>query len=127
MQGPAPQIVCASSHEPVATPAPTSLARILVAVDASDHANRAITEAARLAASSGGTVTGIHAYAAKLHDRRFRQMEGGLPSRYREESELEHQREVHDSLITRGLGIIGDSYHDAAEQICAAAAVPYQR
>ncbi|MBZ0141217.1 MAG: universal stress protein, partial [Pseudorhodoplanes sp.] len=32
-----------------------------------------------------------------------------------------------DSLITRGLGIIGDSYHDAAEQTCVAAAVPYRR
>jgi len=127
MQGPAPQIVCASSHEPVATPAPTSLARILVAVDASDHANRAISEAARLAASAGGTVTGIHAYAARLHDRRFRQMEGGLPERYREESELERQREIHDGLITRGLGIIGDSYHDAAARACTAAAVPYER
>lgn len=45
-------------------------------------------------------ITGIHAYAAKLHDRRFRQMEGGLPEGYREERELEHQREVHDELIT---------------------------
>lgn len=117
----------ASPQEPVPGAAPVSLARILVAVDASDYANRAIAEATRLAASAGGTLTGIHAYAAKLHDRRFRQMEGGLPQRYREESELERQREVHDSLITRGLGIIGDSYHDAAEQTCAAAAVPYRR
>ena len=107
--------------------APVSLARILVAVDASDFANRAVAEAARLSASVGGTVTGIHAYAAKLHDRRFRQMEGGLPLRYREENELERQREVHDSLITRGLGIVGDSYHDAAERICAATVVPYRR
>ncbi len=107
--------------------APVSLRRILVGIDASDHANRALKEAARLAASAGGTVTGIHAYAASLHDHRFRQMEGGLPARYREESELERQREVHDTLITRGLGIIGDSYHDAAEQTCAAAGVGYRR
>jgi len=123
----APSVLSASPQTPVQGTAPVSLARILVAVDASDYANRAVAEAARLAASAGGTLTGIHAYAAKLHDRRFRQMEGGLPARYREERELEHQREVHDSLITRGLGIIGDSYHDAAEGTCAAAAVPYRR
>ena len=107
--------------------APVSLARILVALDASDHAERALEEAVRLAGSAGGTVTGIHAYAAKLHDNRFRQMEGGLPERYRKEQEMERQREVHDSLITRGLGIISDSYHDSAAPLCEAAGVAYRR
>jgi nucleotide-binding universal stress UspA family protein len=103
------------------------LARILVALDASDHANRALEEAVRLAGSAGGTVTGVHAYAAKLHDNRFRQMEGGLPERYRKEQEMEHQRDVHDSLITRGLGIISDSYHDSAAPLCEGAGVTYRR
>ena len=107
--------------------APVALARILVALDASDHANRALAEAARLAASAGGEVTGIHAYAAKLHDNRFRQMEGGLPGRYRKEDEMQRQRVVHDTLITRGLGIISDSYHDAAAAICDRAEIPYWR
>lgn len=101
--------------------------RILVALDASDHANRAVVEAARIAAAAGGSLTGIHVYAAKLHDRRFRQMEGGLPARYREEAELERQREVHDSLITHGLQVIGDSYHDAAQQVCQAGGIAYRR
>jgi nucleotide-binding universal stress UspA family protein len=103
------------------------LGRILVALDASDHANRALEEAARLAASAGGMVTGIHAYAAKLHDRRFRQMEGGLPERYRSEAEMGRQRQVHDDLISRGLNIISDSYHEAAEPVCRKADVPYRR
>jgi nucleotide-binding universal stress UspA family protein len=103
-----------------------SLKRILVALDASDYANRALAEAARLAASADGVVTGIHAYAARMHDRRFRQMEGGLPERYRQEDELGRQREVHDDLITCGLGIISDSYHDAVRPVCEAAAVPYR-
>ncbi|MFQ5784282.1 MAG: universal stress protein [Alphaproteobacteria bacterium] len=107
--------------------APVSLKRILVALDASEHANRALAEAVRLAASADGTITGIHAYAAKLHDRRFRQMEGGLPERFRKEDEMERQRSVHDDLITRGLNIISDSYHDDAVRACRDADVAYRR
>ncbi len=107
--------------------APVSLARILVALDASEHADRALAEAVRLAGTAGGAITGIHAYAAKLHDRRFRQMEGGLPERYREEEEMERQRDVHDTLITRGLNIISDSYHDVGQAACDAADLPYRR
>jgi nucleotide-binding universal stress UspA family protein len=101
--------------------------RFLVALDASDHANRALAEAIRLGRSAGGAITGIHAYAAKLHDRRFRQMEGGLPERYRDEDAMEHQRQVHDNLITRGLAIISDSYHETAARACAAAGLAYRR
>jgi nucleotide-binding universal stress UspA family protein len=100
--------------------------RILVALDASDHANRGLSEAARLAGLAQGSVTGIHAYAARLHDRRFRQMEGGLPERYRREAELERQRAVHDDLISRGLRIISDSYHDVAAAACREAQIPYR-
>jgi nucleotide-binding universal stress UspA family protein len=107
--------------------APVSLGRILVALDASDHANRSLTEALRLAATAGGIITGIHAYAAKLHDRRFRQMEGGLPARYLKEEEMMRQRNVHDDLISRGLAIISDSYHDTAETACRDAGRPYRR
>jgi nucleotide-binding universal stress UspA family protein len=107
--------------------AQVSFSRILVALDASEHANHALAQAVRLAASVGGTVTGIHAYAAKLHDNRFKQMEGGLPERYRKEDEMERQRVVHDTLITRGLGVISDSYHDAAMPVCEAADVAYRR
>ncbi len=107
--------------------APCPFKRVLVALDASDHANHGLAEAIRLTSSADGTVTGIHAYAAKLHDRRFRQMEGGLPERYREEQEMERQREVHDDLITRGLGIISDSYHDDASRACDRTGVPYRR
>ncbi len=104
-----------------------AFSRILVALDASERANHALAEAVRLAASVGGVITGIHAYAAKLHDNRFKQMEGGLPERYRKEDEMERQRVVHDTLITRGLGIISDSYHDAAAPVCEAADVAYRR
>ncbi len=107
--------------------APVSLKRILVALDASEYADHALDEATKLAKSAEGVVTGIHAYAAKLHDNRFRQMEGGLPERYRQEDEMERQRGVHDDLITRGLGIVSDSYHDSAVKVCDAAGIPYRR
>jgi len=94
------------------------LARILVALDASEYADRALTEALRIIDPVDGVITGIHAYAAQLHDQRFRQMEGGLPERYLEEKEMNYQRDVHDSLITRGLDIISDSYHDVAGKVC---------
>jgi len=123
----APQAVALPPSAPGTEAAPVSLERILVALDASDHANRALQEAVRLAGTADGTITGIHAYAAQLHDRRFRQMEGALPERYHVEGEMEHQREVHDDLITRGLGIISDSYHDDAQKTCDGARIAYRR
>ena len=100
---------------------------ILVALDSSDHANRGMAEAAALAALCDASITGTHVYAAKMHDTRFRQMEGGLPEQFREEQELERQREVHDDLISRGLSIITDSYLDQAEKSCSAQGIELVR
>ena len=100
---------------------------LLLAVDSSDHSDRATEEAAALAGKFNAQVTGVHVYAAKLHDLRFRQMEGGLPEQYRQEQELERQRDVHDDLITRGLSIITDSYLDQAEKACRHQAVRFAR
>ncbi len=107
--------------------APASFKRILVALDQSDYANQAVRQALRLAKSADGKITGIHAYAAKMHDRRFKQMEGGLPERYQREKEMEEQREVHEDLIGMGLGIISDSYHDNAGEACAQSGVEFER
>jgi len=89
---------------------------ILLAVDSSDHSNRGISEALELAQIWDSRLSAAHVYAAKLHDVRFRQMEGGLPEQYREEQELERQRDVHDDLITKGLNIITESYLDQVER-----------
>ena len=89
---------------------------ILLAVDSSDHANHGIVEAIGLADQYGSRLTAAHVYAAKLHDQRFRQMEGGLPEQYRQEDELERQRDVHDDLISKGLSIITDSYLDQVDE-----------
>ena len=100
---------------------------VLLAADSSDHANRGIREAVALTGLWGGKVTGTHVYAAKMHDARFRQMEGGLPEQYRKEEELERQRDVHDDLITRGLSVISDSYLDQVQRTCAEASVAFDR
>lgn len=102
--------------------------RILVALDSSDHANAAMENAAGLAGLvEAPVITGAHVYAAKLHDMRFRQMEGGLPEQFREEQELERQRDVHDDLITRGLSIITDSYLDQAANQCDQLGIDFKR
>lgn len=111
------------SIETVSAAAPESLLQgykaILLALDSSDHSNHGISMALRLASMTDDAhITGAHVYAAKMHDLRFRQMEGGLPEQYREETELERQRDVHDDLIKRGLSIITDSYLDQAQRAC---------
>ena len=100
---------------------------ILLAVDSSDHSNRGTTEAIKLGQLWQTEITAAHVYAAKLHDHRFRQMEGGLPEQFREEEELERQRDVHDDLIGRGLSIITDSYLDQADKACNENNIPFKR
>ncbi len=104
-----------------------SYGHILLATDSSDHANHGASETVALARLWGAGVTAAHVYAAKMHDLRFRQMEGGLPEQFREEQELERQRDVHDDLITRGLSIITDSYLDQAERACRSDSVDFTR
>jgi len=99
---------------------------ILLAVDSSDHSNRATEDAIVIAEAYNAKVTAAHVYAAKMHDMRFKQMEGGLPEQFREEDELERQRDVHDDLITRGLSIITDSYLSQAENLCLQKKISFQ-
>lgn len=118
----------ATAHQPHESLDPlTRYQSILVAVDSSDHSNQAIKDAVALARNWGSKITGTHAYAAKMHDIRFRQMEGGLPEQYRVEQELEHQREVHDDLITRGLSIITESYLDQIDRLCQQDEIEFHR
>lgn len=98
---------------------------VLMAVDCSDHSNRAVSDAVALAGLGSARITGIHVYAARLHDTRFRQMEGGLPARYREQETLEQQRDIHNELIARGLTLIADSYLDQAARACREASIPF--
>jgi nucleotide-binding universal stress UspA family protein len=100
---------------------------VYIPFDNSVHALRAIELGIAIARETGACVTGSHVYAAGLHDRRFRQMESGLPERYREEEKLAEQREVHDDLITRGLSLISECYLDVVGKKCAEAKVACRR
>jgi nucleotide-binding universal stress UspA family protein len=78
-----------------------------------------------LAGKFDSRLTGTHVYAAKLHDSRFKQMERGLPSRYQNETVLRRQRVVHDSLISKGLQLISDSYLKVLQERCAKARISW--
>lgn len=100
---------------------------IYIPVDNSDHSNMAVDLGVRLAKEFGAKIVGSHVYAAKMHDKRFKQMEAGLPEEYHDEKELDRQRQIHDSLITRGLQIITDSYLDYVDKKTAEANLPLER
>ena len=100
---------------------------IYVPVDNSDHSNTAVDVGVHLAKAFGSKIVGSHVYAAKMHDKRFKQMEAGLPEEYHDEKELDRQRQIHDSLITRGLQIITDSYLDYVDKKCTEANLPIER
>src|SRR5215217_1161122 len=100
---------------------------IYVPVDNSDHSNTAVDVGVQMAKTFGSKIVGSHVYAAKMHDKRFKQMEAGLPEEYHDEKELDRQRQIHDSLITRGLQIITDSYLDYVDKKCNEANLPIER
>ncbi len=99
---------------------------IFVPVDNSAYSNAAIDLAIELGRVFGSRLIGSHVYAARMHDYRFKQMEYTLPEEYQDEQELERQRKIHDTLITRGLRLISDSYLDVMAERCALVALPFQ-
>ena len=100
--------------------------KIFVPVDNSEHSLSAIDMAVTLAGQFEAAVTASHAYAAKMHDYRFKQMEYTLPEEYLIEEAMEKQRKIHDTLITMGLELISDSYLVVAEERCRAASIPFE-
>lgn len=100
---------------------------ICVPIDNSEWSSRAIDFAVALGQAFGARLTGVHVYAARLHERRFHHMEPALPERYRDERLLERQRAVHASLIGAGLRLISDSYLDAMAPRVEAAGLAFAR
>ncbi|MCH8960473.1 MAG: universal stress protein [Bacteroidetes bacterium] len=100
--------------------------KIFVPIDNSEHSIASIDVAVELAKQFDGEVVGSHAYAARMHDYRFKQMEFTLPEEYLIEDAMEKQRKIHDTLITMGLELISDSYLVVADKRCKEAGVPFQ-
>jgi len=100
---------------------------IYVPVDNSDHSNAAIDLALKFGKAFQSSLVGSHVYAAKLHDVRFKQMEFTLPDEYKEDTELEKQRKIHDALIGRGLHLISDSYLDRMDASAKEAQLTFER
>jgi len=99
---------------------------IFVPVDNSDHSMSCIDVAVHLGKKFNSRLVGSHAYAAKLHDYRFKQMEFTLPEEYLSEGEMEKQRSIHDTLITMGLELISDSYLVVMEDRCKKAELQFE-
>ena len=98
---------------------------IFVPVDNSEHSVCAVDVAVALAQAFESKVVASHAYAARMHDYRFKQMEFTLPEEYLVEDAMEKQRKIHDTLITMGLELISDSYLVVADERCKEAGVPF--
>lgn len=96
-------------------------------MDNSPSSDACCAAAVSLASAFGAQIVGSHVYAARMHERRFRQMEATLPEEYLVDEELERQRTIHDSLIALGLQLISDCYLDTLERGCQEAEVPFAR
>ena len=100
--------------------------KIFVPVDNSEHSITSIDIAVEFAKKFDGSLVGSHAYAARMHDYRFKQMEFTLPEEYLVEHEMEKQRKIHDSLITMGLELISDSYLVVMDARAKEAGLPFE-
>ncbi|HEX9113552.1 MAG TPA: universal stress protein [Nitrospirota bacterium] len=99
--------------------------KILIPIDNSKYSRSCMLIGTTLAAEFGSELTGSHVYSANLHDRRFRDMEAGLPRHYQEEERLKKSRKVHDSLIGDGLRLISDAYLEPFKQVCRDSSIPF--
>jgi nucleotide-binding universal stress UspA family protein len=99
--------------------------KIFIPIDNSKYSRFCTDLGVSLAAQFGSELTGSHVYSAALHDRRFRDMEVGLPGHYQEEERLKKSRTVHDSLIGTGLRMISDAYLESFKKECRDSAVPF--
>src|SRR6267378_3005607 len=67
-----------------------------------------------------------HSHAARMHQVRRKPREYTLPEEYQHQQQLGRQRKIHDSLITRGLQLISDSYLYVMKTACDRAGLPFE-
>src|SRR5450759_64273 len=99
--------------------------KILIPIDNSKYSRYCTDIGISLASRFSSELTGNHVYSAKLHDKRFRDMEVGLPDHYQEEERLKKSRKVHNSLIGDCLKLISDAYLETFKKDCAASSIPF--
>ncbi|NUN24148.1 MAG: universal stress protein [Candidatus Jettenia caeni] len=100
--------------------------KIFIAIDNSCHSNFCIDLGIDLSRKLHSHLIGCHVYDASLHQKRFRDMEKGLPQQYQDEKVLHRQRELHTSLINMGLKLISESYLDVFKNKCLKASVTHE-
>lgn len=100
--------------------------KIFIAIDNSHHSDVCVHHGIALSKKFNAHLIGCHVYDASLHQRRFRDMEKGLPPQYQDETELKRQRDLHTSLINMGLRLISESYLDVFKNKCQEASVPHE-
>ncbi|MBW8038553.1 MAG: hypothetical protein FVQ85_00975 [Planctomycetes bacterium] len=83
---------------------------ILVALDGSEPSRLAGQIAVALAAATSARLTACHVYGAEIHQRRFAEMEPGLPTKYQEQDTLSELRTAHDKLIYQGFQALSAGY-----------------
>ncbi len=100
---------------------------ILIAIDNSEYSHYCTDIGISIAERLDSHLIGSHVFSAGLHDRRFKDMEIGLPGHYREEERLKKSRVVHNSLIQDGLQSISNAYLDLVEKKCIEAGISFKR
>ncbi|MEW6428488.1 MAG: universal stress protein [Thermodesulfobacteriota bacterium] len=91
-------------------PREKTYASILVALDGSDDSLAGGRLALAIAGSTGAPLRAVHVYDTKIHNTRFREMEPGLPQRYREQAALGKLRHEHDLLMADGFRSLSLGY-----------------
>jgi nucleotide-binding universal stress UspA family protein len=101
--------------------------KIFIPVDNSEYSSYCTEMGVSIAERLGSQLIGSHVFSAGLHDKRFKDMEKGLPGHFQEEERLMKSRMVHNSLIEDGLRLISNAYLDLFEKKCTEASLLFER
>lgn len=89
---------------------PAQYNHIVVALDGSEDSMAGGQLAIEIAEQFGSRISAVHVYDTKIHLSRFREMEPGLPARYRAPEYMGRLRSEHDSLMNNGFKTLSLGY-----------------